>query len=77
MKDRLEGGFAILVVVPEMGEEKRDPGVFEVMLSIVGVILGWIGQKGHFWGENRVKDHHVPDSVVQVAGSCGRYRILL
>lgn len=77
VEERLEGRFAVFVIVTQMGEEKWDAGVFEVILSVVGVILGWVVQKGRFWRENRVENHHASDNAVQATGSCGRYRILL
>lgn len=48
----------MFVVLSKMGEEKGDAGVFEVVISIVGVILGWIGQEGRFWRENRVECYY-------------------
>lgn len=75
--DRLEGRFAVFVVVAEVGEEKRNPGVLEIMLSIVGIILGRIGEEGRFWWEDRVEFDHASDGAVQARGSSCRYRILL
>lgn len=75
--ERLESRFAVFVVVPEVGEEKRNSGVLEIMLSVVGIILVRIGYKARFWWENRVEFDHASDGAAQAAGSCSRYRILL
>lgn len=77
MEEWLEGGLSVLLVVPEVGVEEWDPGVFEIMLSVVRVILGWVGEEGRFGWEDRVKYHHISDGAIQAAGSRGRYSVFV
>lgn len=76
-KGRLKSRLAVLLVDPKMGKEKRDAGILVIMLSVIGVILGWVRQVSCLWRDNEGEYHHVPDGAIQDVGTCGRYRILL
>lgn len=44
----------MLPVFTEMGEQEGNTGVFSIMLTVRGVVLGWVGDEEGFYWEERV-----------------------
>lgn len=63
LEQRLDGSFPILLIVTEMRDQKRNPRVLSVVLSIVDVILGWIGEDSRIRWKKGVKDDYANNSV--------------
>lgn len=51
-----------------MREQEWDARVFEIMLLIMGVILGRVGEQSHFGRKDQIKNHHAAPGAVQAAG---------
>lgn len=75
MKNRFEGGLAVFLVIAKVGKEEWNPGIFEVMLSVIGVVLGRVGEKGCVGWEGWVEDDHASANAVQATRSYGGDRI--
>ena len=70
-KERLEGRLALLLVVAEMGGEKRNSRSFQVQLSIGHVIASRVREETVVWREKRLQYNHSTHRGIQAAGSRG------
>ena len=83
LEDRLEDGFAVLLVITEMGNQEGDTGVFVVVVAVQGVVLHWVqeeadvrGSQG-FQGDSGSVGLHCRDGVVVETIDDSRERMII